>query len=929
MAVVFDDTFTETSDTTLASHTPDTGTGWTKENGSAATLEIVAASDIVHADSDRTNTQEIYTAQHSGTNAEYDVEVDIAQEGTGNSHPVGVVARFTDTSNLYSLTWFNRAPGDFVMHKIVGGTPTSLAAADTDNTWTAERIKFEIRDGTKKAFFGATEELSSTDNALTSQGEGGLELAYIGDTNTDIDEAWHFDNFTITEPDGATAQAVAATATGVAGLTRATLKTLDATGSGISELARRTFKTLAASATAVADLATVKLVFQTLAAVATGIATLTAFPIKTLAATATGTAALTRTTFKTLSAGASGLAALIKATLKTLAASAAGVAALGTFKLATRTLAATASGVAALHRSTLKTLAATAAGAAALMKATFKTLAAIATGVADLVVNEIGGGVVFQTVAATASGVAGMTRATLKSLDISAIIATTVEVCKVGSKPDPDFASVVLLTHLNADPPVDTSNSAHTLTVGSAASRDILTKKFGASSFNFINSTSSLISAPDHANWTLPQQYTVEGFVNFTDTSPSGNQIFVSHYAQTDQSWHVGLKGGNEFRFAWSTNGSNFFEHAIAWSPTGGTWYHWAVTRDSNDDHRLFINGALLSTVNSTASYHNSTTLLRLGLVGITGSESPLIGNLDDVRITSGVARYTAAFEPPECPFSDNELHLQTVAAVASGIAALRRMTLKLLRTVASGVAGLASVLNPTGLTQTLAATATGVVTLQRSTLKTLRAVASGIAGLATVINPGAFVSQSLNAIATGVANLTTDFLPGGVKTWLVSLGATATGVASMLRVHPQTLAATASGIATLATDQFKAVLIAVQAAGNALLRRMTLKTLRGTAIGLAGLVQGRALDLAAVAVGIATLSTARFKVAVLNAVAVGVAGLRKMTLKTLAAVAVGVPGLFQTLFKAAAPFVGHGGLGWLDGPTRWKRRVSTWRRRR
>lgn len=204
MAVVFDDTFTEAGDTTLASHVPDTGTGWTDESATGSTWEITASSDDVSPDSNANNTLLFYSAQHSnGTNVEYDIEVDVVTEGTGNTHPCGFYGRFVDASNTYRVFWYNRAPTDLFLYKFVGGTPTALASADTDNTWTASRIKFEILDATKRLFFGATQEISSTDNALTAQGEGGLAAGAIVSASDDISANWTFDNFTITEPDAA------------------------------------------------------------------------------------------------------------------------------------------------------------------------------------------------------------------------------------------------------------------------------------------------------------------------------------------------------------------------------------------------------------------------------------------------------------------------------------------------------------------------------------------------------------------------------------------------------------------------------------------------------------------------------------------------------------------------------------------------------
>ena len=81
---------------------------------------------------------------------------------------------------------------------------------------------------------------------------------------------------------------------------------------------------------------------------------------------------------------------------------------------------------------------------------------------------------------------------------------------------------------------------------------------------------------------------------------------------------------------------------------TPNTWFHVALTRASGTA-RLFFNG------NVHASIANTSNLTGSNLVvgGIYNTSFLYDGYIDDLRITKGVARYTANFTPPTAPFPD------------------------------------------------------------------------------------------------------------------------------------------------------------------------------------------------------------------------------------------------------------------------------------
>ena len=95
-----------------------------------------------------------------------------------------------------------------------------------------------------------------------------------------------------------------------------------------------------------------------------------------------------------------------------------------------------------------------------------------------------------------------------------------------------------------------------------------------------------------------------------------------------------------------NVNGNNVSSNTAVLSTN--TWFHVALTRTSGTV-RLFFNG------NVHASIANTSNLTASNLVvgGYYDTTFMYDGYIDDLRITKGVARYTANFTPPTLPFPD------------------------------------------------------------------------------------------------------------------------------------------------------------------------------------------------------------------------------------------------------------------------------------
>jgi hypothetical protein len=87
------------------------------------------------------------------------------------------------------------------------------------------------------------------------------------------------------------------------------------------------------------------------------------------------------------------------------------------------------------------------------------------------------------------------------------------------------------------------------------------------------------------------------------------------------------------------------------------TWHHIAVSR-SGSSIRAFANGtqAGSTATNTDAFTHNKAgnRPLRIGELNDGTYLFGVNGYIDDIRITKGVARYTASFTPPTEPFPNS-----------------------------------------------------------------------------------------------------------------------------------------------------------------------------------------------------------------------------------------------------------------------------------
>ncbi|WP_374249821.1 LamG-like jellyroll fold domain-containing protein [Thermomonas sp.] len=225
-----------------------------------------------------------------------------------------------------------------------------------------------------------------------------------------------------------------------------------------------------------------------------------------------------------------------------------------------------------------------------------------------------------------------------------------------GTNTDPEFENVALLLHgagSNGSTTItDSGFSGHTVAVAGNAQISTAQSKFGSSSIA-LDGTGDYLTVAASAQFSFGTgDFTVEAFVRPAVTAPE--QALLSNYLNATTGWSFELNA-NTFHFACTGNG---YDISGSTSVAANTWHHVAVAR-AGGTLRLFVNGALDAAVSDSQAC-SSTADLMVGRLG-TYDVIPLNGYLQEVRITKGVARYTAAFTPPTQPFPDSGLSWQSV----------------------------------------------------------------------------------------------------------------------------------------------------------------------------------------------------------------------------------------------------------------------------
>ena len=217
---------------------------------------------------------------------------------------------------------------------------------------------------------------------------------------------------------------------------------------------------------------------------------------------------------------------------------------------------------------------------------------------------------------------------------------------------DPYWDDVALL--LKGDGPdgstniIDSSVNNHSVTVHGNAKISTAQSKFGGSSFVFDGSGGYLAVSDPEMNFGTGN-YTIELFARGMGSQPRLYPVlFTSEIGAqfgTGSFFFRDNFAGDVVSVSHGTTRVITTSHALRFD---NSWRHFALTRGGGT-LRLYIDGVLAGSSTTTLAMNFSE--LTIGFARYSPSHTSFNGYIDELRITKGVARYTANFTPPTEPF--------------------------------------------------------------------------------------------------------------------------------------------------------------------------------------------------------------------------------------------------------------------------------------
>ena len=226
----------------------------------------------------------------------------------------------------------------------------------------------------------------------------------------------------------------------------------------------------------------------------------------------------------------------------------------------------------------------------------------------------------------------------------------------------PFSSSTVLLLHFEDSNGsmnfIDSSPYQNIITSNKYAQISTATSAFGGSSLYLPNNAGGYLQTATSVNNNFGTgDFTIEFWFNWSGTYSSTGSATQRMMANTNAAF-----AANAWVIGWDNNTNNGTAHIgfgayninttslVYVSKTvivSNTWYHFALSRQGTSFY-VFINGILESSYTSvTTAVDDGSTSRNIYIGGSPGDSQYWYGYMDEVRITKGIARYTASFALP------------------------------------------------------------------------------------------------------------------------------------------------------------------------------------------------------------------------------------------------------------------------------------------
>ena len=221
------------------------------------------------------------------------------------------------------------------------------------------------------------------------------------------------------------------------------------------------------------------------------------------------------------------------------------------------------------------------------------------------------------------------------------------------------IANTSLLT-AQANTVIDNSNNQITFTVSGDArparngpfANTTTVTLVGNEGSAYFDGTGDLLTIPNNPSHAAlaTSDFTLELWFNQTVLNARDNYL-ISHRVSGYAPYLFWINSGGSLRYYASSDlGSWNLANDVALATISlNTWHHLAYTR-SGSTFRVFLNGAQVYTLTSSATFTTATTALNIG--GQVGGTDNFTGYVSNARFVNGTAIYTTPFVPTFAPLT-------------------------------------------------------------------------------------------------------------------------------------------------------------------------------------------------------------------------------------------------------------------------------------
>jgi hypothetical protein len=200
----------------------------------------------------------------------------------------------------------------------------------------------------------------------------------------------------------------------------------------------------------------------------------------------------------------------------------------------------------------------------------------------------------------------------------------------------------------------DSSSNNYTPTLINTPTIDGTNKVFGAGAGNFVLASSQAVTYPDSADWAFGTgDFTIDFRIRFNSLGTTAI-IVAEQFLDANNYWTLYLLTSNgSWHFECFGATISLANYVYVQGPSLSTYYHIALVRNGATIF-LFIDGVSQSLTVNTAITTNSIPDLATPLNICRRNDNTFFmnGQIDEFRISKGIARWTSNFTPPTAAYN-------------------------------------------------------------------------------------------------------------------------------------------------------------------------------------------------------------------------------------------------------------------------------------